>query len=121
MRQTNGHTNTSATEAELTATARMSDVDIYVHNVHKCAEHTQWLQFPAHIDMTAERYIGLRLENEHFNVLRMDSRLHIKQSFNNDKQERAPTAHPGITTLESKNGTARLQSREPESIVNMSY
>jgi len=58
-------------------------------------------------------------ENEHFDVLRMDSRPHIKQSFNNAKQERAPTTHPGIER-ESKNGTVRLQSRDPESIVNMS-
>jgi len=69
--------------------------------------------------MTAEGYICLRLENEHFDVLRMDSRPHIKQSFNNDKQERAPTTHP-VIERESINGTARLQSREPESIVNMS-
>jgi len=55
----------------------MYDVDIYV--LHKCAEHTQWLQFPAHIqniDMKAERYNCLRLEYEHFDVLRIDSTPH---------------------------------------------
>jgi len=71
------------------------------------------------VDKKAERYICLRLEHEHFDVLRMDITPHIKQSYNNDKQERAPPTPPGIER-ERKNGTEWLQSREPESIVNMS-
>ena len=115
MRLTDGGVRTWATEAELTATAQLYGVDLYIRQ--DSSGKMEWLRFPAHVNNTAEKYICLRLASEHFDIIRVNERPNVGETLLNAPESNARTSPARIVNT-TESTAAPL--KQPEVIVNMS-
>ncbi|KAH3722079.1 hypothetical protein DPMN_065030 [Dreissena polymorpha] len=72
MKQSDGNTRSWATEAEILAASTLYDVDIYVKQYNNgCCS---WLRFPVENGSPNRKFICVRLENQHFDLIRQHER-----------------------------------------------